>query len=472
MTTEGPPVRIDPVTARVSLDPRDPRFYKDPYPSYEAIRAVAPVFFWEELGLWCLTGLDAVNALFRDRRFGREILHVATRAELGWPEMQEHVRPFYDVDNLSMLAREPPVHTRLRTLVNRAFVSRHIERLRPRIAALAHELADAMEAGQGVGGSGASVPEARLVSHFPERGGAGRGRPPKPSTLAAEESTPSHLPLSGGGADGASGTAELITAFATPIPVILIAELLGVPAAKAPELLDWSHRMVAMYVPGRTRAVEDSAVAATAEFVAFLRDYVKERRASPRDDLISHLIAAESAGDRLSEDELIAGCIQLLNAGHEATVHSIGNGAKAILASGLDPRALFADEVATAAAVEECLRFDPPLHFFDRYALEPVAIHGLRLKKGERIGLLLGAANRDPARYADAARFDPARPPAPHVSFGAGIHFCIGAPLARLEMQVALPILFARLPGLRLAGETHYRNTWHFRGLEALPVTW
>jgi cytochrome P450 len=407
------PAKIDGV--RVSLDPRDPRFFQDPYGSYEAIRAAAPVFFWEELGLWCLTGLDAVNALFRDRRFGREILHVATREELGWPEMAEHVKPFYDIDNLSMIAREPPVHTRLRTLVNRAFVSRQIERLRPRIAALAHELADGMERG---------------------------------------------------------GQADLIAAFATPIPVVLIAELLGVPVEKAPELLDWSHRMVAMYMPGRTRAVEDSAVAATREFVAFLRDYVTERRASPRDDLISHLIAAESAGDRLSEDELISGCIQLLNAGHEATVHAIGNGVKAILESGLDPRALFADEGATGATVEECLRFDAPLHFFDRYALEPVEIHGLRLKKGERIGLLLGAANRDPSRYADAGRFDPARAMVPHVSFGAGIHFCIGAPLARLEMQVALPILFARLPGLRMAGAARYRDTWHFHGLEALPVAW
>jgi cytochrome P450 len=230
--------------------------------------------------------------------------------------------------------------------------------------------------------------------------------------------------------------------------------------------------MVAMYMPGRPRAVEDSAGAATRDFVAFRRDYVTERRASPRDDLISHLIAAESAGDRLSEDELISGCIQLLNAGHEATVHAIGNGVKAILESGLDPSALFADEAATAATIEECLRFDAPLHFFDRYALEPVEIHGLRLKKGERIGLLLGAANRDPSRYADAGRFDPARAMVPHVSFGAGIHFCIGAPLARLEMQVALPILFARLPGLRMAGAARYRDTWHFHGLEALPVAW
>lgn len=353
--TPALPVAINPATRRVSVDPTDAAFYQDPYRTYEAIRAVAPVFFWEELGLWCLTGYEAVNGLFRDKRFGREILHVATREEVGIAEPPEHVRPFYEIDNLSMIAREPPVHTRLRTLVNRAFVSRQIERLRPRVAVLANQLIDAL--------------------------GASTANP-----------------------------VDLIDAFCTPIPVTIIAELLGVPIAAAPNLLDWSHRMVAMYTPGRNRAVEDAAVAATREFVAFLRGYVAERRRSPGDDLISRLIEAEAAGDRLSEDELISGCIQLLNAGHEATVHGIGNAVKAILASGQDPRRWLSSEEATAALVEEALRFDPPLHFFDRYALEPVEVAGIRLRKGEKIGLLLGAANRDPARYADPGRFDPARP--------------------------------------------------------------
>ena len=408
-------LRIDSESRRVSLDATDPAFYQDPYAAFAAIRAVAPVFFWEELGLWCLTGYEAVNAVFRDRRFGREILHVATREELGLAEPPEHVRPFYAVDDLSMLAREPPVHTRLRTLVNRAFVSRRIERLRPRAAALANELIDGFEG---------------------------------------------------------EGTAELIAAFATPIPLTLIAELLGVPVDAGPSLLEWSHRMVAMYTPRRDRAIEDAAVAATGEFVAFLREIVGERRKAPRDDLVSHLIAAESAGDRLSEDELVAGCIQLLNAGHEATVHAIGNAVKAILESGQSPAALFSSDDSTAAVVEEALRFDPPLHFFDRYALEPVEVAGIRLRKGEKIGLLLAAANRDPARWPEPDRFDPARPLLANVAFGAGIHFCIGAPLARLEMQVALPILFQRLPQLRLVEPPLYRNSWHFHGLEALQVAW
>ena len=408
-------MRIDRESRRVSFDPSDPAFYQDPYAAFEAIRRAAPVFFWEELGLWCLTGYEAVNGVFRDRRFGREILHVATREELGWPEPAEHVRPFYAVDDLSMIAREPPVHTRLRTLVNKAFVSRRIESLRPRIAALAHRLVDRIEG---------------------------------------------------------DGRAELIAAFCEPIPVTIIAELLGVPAEEGPRLVGWSHRMVAMYTPRRNRAVEDAAVEATLQFVEFLRGVVAERRKNPRDDLITHLIAAEAAGDRLSEDELIAGAIQLLNAGHEATVHSIGNAVRAILESDESPAALFSTDESIAATAEEALRYDPPLHFFDRYVLEDVEVEGVRLGKGEKIGLLIAAANRDPSRWSNAGRFDPARPPLPHVAFGAGIHFCIGAPLARLEMQVALPILFARLPGLRLPGEPRYRDAWHFHGLEALDVAW
>jgi cytochrome P450 len=371
------------------------------------------VFFWQELGMWCLTGYDAVNGVFRDRRFGREILHVASREELGIPEPPEHVRPFYEIDNLSMIAREPPVHTRLRTLVNRAFVSRQIEKLRPRVAALANELIDGFETRREV---------------------------------------------------------DLISAYCTPIPVTVIAELLGVPVEEGPRLVNWSHRMVAMYTPGRNRAVEDAAVAATEEFVAFLRDYVAARRKNPRDDLISHLIAAEAEGQKLSEDELIAGTIQLLNAGHEATVHSIGNAVKAILESRESPAALFSSDESTAAVCEEALRFDPPLHFFDRYALEDVEVEGVRLRKGEKVGLILAAANRDPSRWDHADSFDPARPLLANISFGAGIHFCIGAPLARLEMQVALPALFRRLPNLRLAKEPHYRNAWHFHGLESLPL--
>ena len=227
-----------------------------------------------------------------------------------------------------------------------------------------------------------------------------------------------------------------------------------------------------MYQFGRDRAVEDAAAAAAADFAAFLRGIVAERRRAPRDDLVSHLVAAHAREDRLSEDELVSTCILLLNAGHEATVHAAGNGVKGLLEAGIDTRAAFAGEAATARTVEELLRHDPPLHLFTRYALEDVEIEGVTIRRGETVGLLLAAANRDPARFECPDALDPARDATAQLSFGAGIHFCIGAPLARLELQVALPILFARLPGLRMAAPPRFRDSYHFHGLERLDLAW
>lgn len=399
---------------RISLDPRDQVFVQNPYPAYEAIRPQGTAFWWEQYGHWCFAGHAEVTALLKDRRFGRQILHVTTRQALGWPEPEPHLEPYAAVERHTLLALEPPDHTRIRTLVNRAFVSRQVERLAPRIRALAHGLIDRFEA---------------------------------------------------------AGTVDLLEAFATPIPVIVIAELLGVPTERAPDLLAWSHAMVAMHQFRRSRAIEDEAVRATQDFVAFLRGYVQERRGQPAEDLISTLIAAESAGDRLSEDELIATCIQVLNAGHEATVHAIGNGVKALLEASTDVCGL-SDAGGVGPMVEEVLRYDAPLHLFKRYALEDCEAFGLRLKQGDQVGLLLGAANRDPARFEAPDSFVPRRGGNAHVSLGAGIHFCIGAPLARLELEVALPVLFERLPGLRLASPPVYRDTYHFHGLERLDVTW
>lgn len=402
-------MRIDTTSRSVSLDPRDPEFFGNPYPAYHALRQSVPVFKWEEYGYWCFARHEDVAALLRDRRFGRQILHVMSREELGWAETPRHLKPFYDFERHSLLETEPPVHTRLRGLVNRAFLSRTVERLRPRIAQLAHELIDGF---------------------------------------------------------ASKRQADLLDQFATPIPIFIIAELLGVPTDAGPMLLAWSHDMVAMYQARRDEEVERKAVAATIAFSAFMRDHVRERRSRPGEDLLSHLIAAEQQGKTLTEDELITTAILLLNAGHEATVHAIGNGVKALLEHGQ------AGEGFGEGHVEEVLRFDAPLHLFTRYALEDVDYNGLRLRKGEMVGLLLGAANRDPARFAEPDSFDPSRAPNPHVSFGAGIHFCVGAPLARLELNVALPVLFERLPGLKLAAKQRYRDAYHFQGLESLQVTW
>ena len=406
---------IDKVARRVRLDPRDPEFVQDPYAAYHAIRAVAPAFFWDDYGFWCFAGHAEVSALLRDRRFGRQILHVMSRAELGWPEPPAHLEAFDAIERHSLLELEPPEHTRLRNLVNRAFVSRQIEKLGPRIAALAHERIDAFES---------------------------------------------------------RGAIDLIEHFATSIPVAVIADLLGVAGEMGPQLLDWSHRMVAMYQFGVTRAVEDGAAAASRDFAAFIRDYAKRRRGDLRDDLISQLLIAEAGGGKLSEGELVTTCILLLNAGHEATVHGIGNAVKALIEHRVDVARAFATPESGADMVDELLRFDAPLHLFTRYALEELEFAELKLKKGEKIGLLLGAANRDPERFPRPDTIDAGRPANPHVSFGAGVHFCIGAPLARLEMLTALPILFARLPNLRFAEPPRYRDSFHFHGLEALRVEW
>ncbi|HTN96775.1 MAG TPA: cytochrome P450 [Nordella sp.] len=402
-------MKIDITSRSLSLDPRDPEFFNNPYPIYRRLRESVPVFKWEEYGYWCFTRHEDVAALLRDRRFGRQILHVMTRAELGWPEVPERLKPFYDFEQHSLLETEPPVHTRLRGLVNRAFLSRTVDRLKPRIAQLTHELIDRFSGKRQV---------------------------------------------------------ELLEFFATPIPITVIAELLGVPVETGPQLLAWSHDMVAMYQARRDEEVERKAVAATLAFSAFMRGHVQERRSSPGDDLLSQLIVAETEGKSLSEDELITTAVLLLNAGHEASVHAIGNGVKALIEAGQ------AEAGVSEGHVEELLRYDAPLHLFTRYALEDVVFNGLKLKKGETVGLLLGAANRDPARFPDPERFDPGRAPNPHVSFGAGIHFCVGAPLARLELNVALPILFERLPGLKLARPPRYRDAYHFHGLERLDLAW
>ncbi|WP_163849445.1 cytochrome P450 [Pseudooceanicola aestuarii] len=366
--------------------------------------APAPVCTWAEYDMPAAFTYDAANAILRDRRFGREV-----PADLRAP-VPDHLAPFYAVEDHSMLELDGDVHRRLRGLVLRAFTSRRIAGLAPEIAQLCHDLIDA----------------------FPE------------------------------------GDFDLIPAYATQVPVIVIARLLGVPEDMAPQLLRWSNDMVAMYQARRTREIEDRAARAAAEFAAFVNDYADQRRDAPGDDLISSLLAAEEDGARLSREELVTTCILLLNAGHEATVHTIGNGVKALL--GLPDPAHWLTEDRVDGTVEEILRHDPPLHMFTRIAHQDVEVQGHRFQRGDSIACLLGAANRDPARWEDPDRFDPGRPVQANLAFGAGAHFCIGAPLARLELRVALPVLLQRCPGLTLAEPPRYADLYHFHGLERLMV--
>jgi cytochrome P450 len=398
---------------RVRLNPRDPDFYNDPYPYYGALRDLPQPFYWEDFNLWCFARWDDVNTLLRDRRFGRQITHLRTREELGWPPIPAELRPFYDVDDATMIQMEPPGHTRLRGLVQRAFMARQIENLRPRLQALCENLMDVVVR---------------------------------------------------------QGSVDLIAAYGTPVPVAAIAQLLGVPVEMKDELLTWSHAMVAMYELGRTRDQEQRAVRATLEFYTYLSGVVRERRSRPGDDLITRLIEAEDRGDRLTEHELVSGCMQLLNAGHEATVNVVGNGVYALLTQREQWNRLVADPSLSKLAIEELMRFDTPLHLFTRWVLEDLDHQGHTFRCGDTVALLLGSANRDPRRFAEPGMLDITRAENPHVSFGGGIHFCVGAPLARLELQIALETLARRAPDLRLGEAPEYRNAYHFHGLRALHV--
>lgn len=346
----------------------------------------------------CAVSHAAVEAALRHPKMGREC-----PAEMT-PQVAAHTRPFYDIEAHSMLELEPPRHTRLRKLVLHGFTSRKIKGLADDIEVLCH----------------------RLIDAFPDR------------------------------------DFDLLQHYGQRLPVIVITRLLGVDEAMCDQLLRWSSAMVAMYQAGRSRAVEDAAAAASTAFAAFIRNEIARKRKASADDLISHLIAAEEDGARLSEPELITTCILLLNAGHEATVHTLGNGVKTLLEQGPAP--------ITEAAVEEVIRFDPPLHMFTRYIYEDLTFQGHDFRRGDQIACLLASANRDGTVYPDADRFDPGRQAKRNTSFGGGIHFCVGAPLARLELLIGLRVLFERCPSLSLVGKPTYADIYHFHGLERLQV--
>ncbi|MEN8893479.1 MAG: cytochrome P450 [Planktotalea arctica] len=383
--------------------PTDPAFVQNPYPAYDAARAIAPALHWPAYGMTAVFSNAMTSAILRDRRFGREPIKPV--------DAPAHLLPFYAIEAHSMLELEPPRHKRLRGLVLRAFTSRRIKELGPEIAALCDDLLDQI---------------------------------------------PQDAPF------------DLITSYATPIPVIIICRLLGVPESMADQLLSWSNDMVAMYQARRDRLIEEHAARAAAEFSDFLRGYIDEKRKAPADDLITKLIEAEEDGETLSTDELITTCILLLNAGHEATVHTIGNGVKTLLEQ-QTPRACLAPDHIDAA-VEEILRFDPPLHVFTRICYEEVQMGRQTFQRGDEIALMLAAANRDEGVWEDANTFNPGRPVQTNTSFGGGIHFCVGAPLARLELQIAIPKLFKRFANLRITEPPKYANLFHFHGLERLML--
>jgi cytochrome P450 len=393
------------------FDPADPAFLADPYPVFAALRERGPVHRHPGLGLDVAVSHAACDALLRDRSLGR-IWRDREPAEL-FPA-------FNLLHRTSILESEPPTHTRLRRLVAGAFGRGHVERMRPWIT----DLAD------------------RLVTDLAER-------------LA----------------DGAPD-ADLLALVAEPLPVEVIAELLGVPAADRSLLRPWSNAIVKMYEYGLAPDLQREAERSAAAFVDYLRALVAERRRTPlENDLVSDLVAAADGADRLSGDEIVGTCVLLLMAGHEATVNVVGNGLLALLTRPDQWARVVADPVTVVPAAEEMIRFDSSLQLFERTATRDVEIAGTLVPEGGKIAALLGAANRDPAVFPDPDRFDVGRAPNPHLGFGAGIHFCLGAPLARVEVQAVLTALRGRLPSVRVAVEPRRRPEFVIRGLQELRVT-
>lgn len=398
------------------FNPLSPEFKANPYPYYDMLRAGAPIFFLPDLNMWFCTRYDDCSALLRDHRLGHEILKVMSREELGWEgETPEQYAQLVSIQRKWMLFSDPPDHTRLRNLVHKAFTPRMIERLREHIEAITADLLDAA---------------------------AGKDE------------------------------IDLIEDLAVPLPVTVIAEMLGVPLADQAMFRGWSSDLAGtLELAVNDRDTYDRAAQATAEFDRYFRDLAAQRRADPQDDLLTALVEAEEAGDKLTEEELIATCILLLIAGHETTVNLIGNGTLALLRNPEQMALLRDDPSLIKSAVEELLRYDSPVQMTTRWVLEDLELDGNQIKKGQQVAIMFAAANRDPARFENPNELDITRENNKHLSFGSGIHFCLGAPLARLEGQIAISAIIERLPGLELATDSpHYRDTYVLRGLKSLPV--
>jgi cytochrome P450 len=324
----------------------------------------------------------------------------------------DRFEPFNLLHRNQMMENEPPAHGRLRRQVSTAFARGHVERMRPRVSALGAEL---------------------LAEVDP-------------------------------------GGFDALRDYAEPLPVLVIAELLGAPREDFARLRTWSQAIVRMYEPSIDAETEEAALRASQEFADYMRALIAERRESLRDDLLSDLIRAQEGVDGLTDDEALASAILLLNAGHEASVNVFGNGLTAVLSQPAEWQRLPAGSVGVPAAVEEMLRFDSALQLFERTATADVEVAGQQVAAGEKIAVLLGSANRDPAAFAEPDRLDLGRDPNPHIAFGAGVHFCLGAPLARVELAESLSLLFRTFPGLRLDGEPVRRPTFVLRGYESVPV--
>jgi cytochrome P450 len=402
----------------VHFDPYAPEFVADPYPTFTRLRAESPVFHDETWGLTFFTRHADAKAMLRDRRFGRDVRHAVDVSEID-PVALERIYPstypnWTQYIRESFIDFEPPDHTRLRRLVQHAFSRRASESYRSRLVATAEALLDA----------------------------------------ALER-----------------GEMDAVADYATPIPLAMISDLMGIPEPDQPQLVEWSSAIVRLYDQACTPEEGAAAEQATIEFVEYVRDLMEHRRGEPGDDLITALMEAEVDGDRLDDDEVIATSILALNAGHEATVQAIGNGLLALARHPDEYQRLRADPGLVGDAAEELLRYDTPLQMFERWVLEDMDWNGTHLRRGTKVGLLFGSANHDEAVFSDAEGLDLGRTRNDHIAFGGGIHYCVGAPLAKVELEAAYGVFARRVAEFELAGPDLPRvPSLVFRGVRSLPL--
>lgn len=390
-----------------------PEFKANPFPFLAALRATEPVYrttLPDKTPVWLVTRYEDVNALLKDERFPKNRRSALTPEQL---RRLPWVPPMFRPLERNMLDLDAPDHTRLRGLVHQAFTPRLVERMRARVQTLADELLDAV---------------------------------------------------------ARRGEMDLINDYALPLPMTIITEILGVPTSDRHKFHKWSKAVVSLSSPNVTMRVIPSVWM----FIRYLRRFFKVRRRNPQDDLATALIEAEEAGDKLSEDELLAMVFLLLIAGHETTVNLIGSGTLALLEHADEMEKLRRDPSLIKPAVEELLRYTAPVFMTtERYARENVTIHGVTIPRGEMTLGVIGSANRDDKVFENPDSLDITREPNKHLSFGQGVHFCLGAPLARVEAQIAVNTLLRRMPELRLRvspDSLRWRPSMILRGLDALPV--
>ena len=392
------------------IDFNNPTFVADPYEQLKELREFSKPIWHEGMQIFLAARHSDANDVFRNKSLGR--IFTDKKPDFEW-------ETFNWLHSDSILDSEPPKHTRLRSLVAKAFNRNKIEGMRPAVERITQQLLDVID----------------------EKVKSGE-------------------------------TFDLIADYAEPLPVKIIADLLGFPESEEHLLRPWSQSIVKMYEVNPSEQYQMEAKKAAAEFAEYVRSLAEHRKKNPGQDLITDLAMVEENGEKLNSHELVATCVLLLNAGHEASVNAFGNGMVAALERPDQAELLRKNSRAiTDTALEEFMRFDAPLHLFERTATVDTELGGVKIEKGQKIAALIGSANRDSAVFERADEMDLTRDPNPHIGFGAGIHFCLGAPLARLEMSVSLPALWEKYPNMQLAGNPVRRPTFVLRGYESVSIS-